>query len=194
MTDLAAVGDRIAALVDAARASPDPRAGERAEELVVLITDLYGVGVARIVELVEQEDPRLVERLAADELVGSLLRVHGLHPDGLVARVEGALESVRPLLASHGGDVELLDVDPDVPAVRLRLLGSCNGCPSSASTLRYAVEEAIVTAAPEVVLIDVEDPGEVGEASTASSAGSSVPVELIPRPRYEECPAEVGGR
>lgn len=191
MNDLAAVGDRISALVDAARASPDPRSGERAEELVALLTDLYGIGVVRIVELVAEHDPDLVELLVADELVGSLMRVHGLHPDALPVRVEAALESVRPLLASHGGDVELLEVDLDLPAIRLRLLGSCNGCPSSASTLRFAVEEAVLIAAPEIRMIDVEDPIETG---TEIVGGPSVPVQLVAKPRYEECPAEVGSR
>ena len=51
----------------------------------------------------------------------------------------------------HGGDVELLDVDEDAGAVHLRLLGSCDGCPSSAVTLQHAVERAIVEAAPEIV-------------------------------------------
>src|SRR5207342_3700909 len=90
--------------------------------------------------------------LAADDLVASLLLVHGLHPYGVVERVEQALESVRPYLGSHGGDVELLGVGED-GTVRLRLLGSCDGCPSSAVTLKLAVEGAIESAAPEVTAI-----------------------------------------
>ena len=61
-------------------------------------------------------------------------------------RVLGALDEVRPYLATHGGGVELLDVSDGV--VRLRLEGSCNGCPSSALTLQSAVDEAIMRAAP----------------------------------------------
>ena len=101
-------------------------------------------------------DPRLVDRFGADELVASLLLVHGLHPVGVEDRVEAALQSVRPFLAHHDGDVELLGIDPDAGAVLLRLLGSCDGCPSSAVTLQMAVERAIVDAAPEIVRIDVE--------------------------------------
>ena len=70
--------------------------------------------------------------------------------------MEAALASVRPLLSSHGGDVELLELDEEVGAVRLRLLGSCDGCPSSAITLQSAVEGAILKAAPEIVCIDVD--------------------------------------
>jgi Fe-S cluster biogenesis protein NfuA len=157
-TDIRAIGDRIERLLDQLAANGDAHAVEQAEELLRLVTELYGAGLARIVELVAADDPVLVRRLAADELVAGLLIVHGLHPDSLVARVQRALDSVRPYLGQHGGDVELLDVDGGAGAVHLRLLGSCHGCPSSAVTLRDAVERAIVDAAPEIGTIDVDEP------------------------------------
>jgi hypothetical protein len=46
--------------------------------------------------------------------------------------------------------------------VRLRLLGSCDGCPSSAVTLRMTVERAILDAAPEITIIDVDEPSTNG--------------------------------
>ena len=119
---------------------------------------------------------------AADELVASLLLVQGLHPDSLDARVEGALASVRPFLAKHGGDVELLALDDELGAVKLRLLGSCDGCPSSAATLQGAVEAAILEAAPEVTRIVLDEP---------PGPASSVPITLGAKPLYDECPAEV---
>jgi Fe-S cluster biogenesis protein NfuA len=170
-------------LLDVTRASPDARAYARAEELVSLLTDLYGAGLTRIAELAGEHAPHLVPHLIADELVASLMLVHGLHPDGLAQRVEVALESVRPMLAGHGGDVELLDVDEGAAAVHLRLLGSCDGCPSSASTLQNAVEEAILAAAPEIAIIDVEEP-------TETPGPGSVPITLGPKPEYTSCPAE----
>lgn len=186
-TDLATVGDRIEALLDVARASPDAKSSERCEELVRLLSDLYGAGLGRIVELVDTYAPEALDPVLADELVAGLLVVHGLHPRSLRARVEGALESVRPLLAGHGGDVELLDVDDDAAAVHLRLLGSCDGCPSSASTLQHAVEEAIFAAAPEVVIIDVDEPTD----APAAAGPGPVPIALGAKPVvYESCPAE----
>jgi Fe-S cluster biogenesis protein NfuA len=65
----------------------------------------------------------------------------------------------------------LLDLDEARAAVHLRLLGSCDGCPSSAVTLKMAVEQAIAEAAPEIVVIDVEQP-------TTEVAGTTTPVEL----------------
>ena len=88
------------------------------------------------------------------------------------------------MLAAHKGDVELVDIDPDANAVKLRLLGSCDGCPSSTVTLQMAVEKAILEAAPEIEIIDVEEP---------SAHGVITPVVLSSKPTYDECPAEVAG-
>ncbi len=180
--NLRATGDRIEQLLDDLRATADPRACNRAEELLRLVSELYGAGLARVVELADERAPGLMEAFVEDELISSLLLVHELHPDSLVGRVEAALAKVRPLLASHAGDVELLGIDPDVGAVLLRLLGSCDGCPSSAVTLQMAVEAAIHEAAPEIVRIDVDQP---------SQAAPDVPVSIGAKPVYEECPTGV---
>jgi len=184
--DLRAAGDRIEQLLGQLRDSADPRTRDRAEELLRLVTELYGAGLARVVELADAAAPGLVGILAADELVGSLLLVHGLHPEALAQRVEAALAKVRPLLSSHGGDVELLELDEEAGAVHLRLLGSCDGCPSSAVTLQSAVETAIVDAAPEIVCIDVVPP--------APAPAPGVPVFLSTRPVYDNCPSELVDR
>jgi Fe-S cluster biogenesis protein NfuA len=185
--NLRAVGDRIEQLLDELRAAADPRLYGQAEEMLGLVTDLYGGGLARIVEVVGECDPAVLERLAHDELISSLLLVHGLHPDDLVTRVTRALEGVRPMLAGHGGDVELLDIDAEAGAVHLNLLGSCHGCPSSTVTLRMAVETAIAEAAPEIVIIDVELPAE-----ETPPVGAPIPIMLgAKKAVYEECPAEL---
>ncbi|HEX3565569.1 MAG TPA: NifU family protein [Acidimicrobiales bacterium] len=188
--NLRAVGDRIEQLLDELRAAADPRLYGQAEEVLGLVTELYGGGLARIVEVVRESDPVTLQRLADDELISSLLLVHGLHPDDLETRVIRALEGVRPMLAGHGGDVELLDIDADAGAVHLNLLGSCHGCPSSTVTLRMAVETAIAEAAPEIIIIDVEQPTE-----EATPVGEPVPITLgAKKPVYEECPAELVNR
>jgi Fe-S cluster biogenesis protein NfuA len=178
--DLEAVGERIARLLDGLRVAIIPREYEHVEEVVRLVTELYGAALERILAVA---GPELVPELVGDELVASLLLVHGLHPDALRSRLEGALASVRPFLAHHDGDVELLDVDEDAGAVHLRLLGNCDGCPSSSVTLQLAVERAIREAAPEIGIIDVEahDPAVV-------PGGTAVPVALGRKPTFDHCP------
>ena len=158
MSDPATTGERIELLLEASAAA-GPVARERAEELVRLVVELYGDGLERILDLTHEAgklDDDLLAALAADDLVASLLLVHGLHPYGVHERVERALVGVRPYLGSHGGDVKLLGIS-DEGEVTLQLLGSCDGCASSAVTLELAVEDAIRAAAPEVVGIVVQE-------------------------------------
>jgi Fe-S cluster biogenesis protein NfuA/nitrite reductase/ring-hydroxylating ferredoxin subunit len=128
---------------------PDGPARNTATETIGALLDLYGEGLERIVEAVAQRDAgELAEALASDELVSHLLLLHGLHPVPLEQRLAGALDEVRPYLESHGGNVELLAIEDG--GVRLRLEGSCSGCPSSTVTLKLAIENAIRRAAPEI--------------------------------------------
>jgi Fe-S cluster biogenesis protein NfuA len=182
--NLRATGDRIERMLEDLEATADSKTYDLASELLRLVADLYGAGLSRVVELAAAGGPELLGDLAADELVASLLLVHGLHPESLARRVEGALAQVRPTLAAHAGDVELLGIDEDAGAVHIRLLGSCDGCPSSAVTLQLAVERAIVEAAPEIVRIDVDQP---------SVLQPGVPIALGTKPAYDECPAEMAG-
>ncbi|MFI2459078.1 MULTISPECIES: NifU family protein [unclassified Nocardia] len=142
-------GDRIETLLEASSAG-GALARERAEQLVRELVGLYGAGLTRVLELL---DDAAVDRLARDDLVASLLLVHGLHPHDVTTRVANALDSVRPYLGSHGGDVHLVDVADGV--VRLELAGSCKSCPSSSVTLELAVEDAVRAAAPEIESIEV---------------------------------------
>ncbi len=158
-SDLRAGGERIEHRREASAAG-GPVAKERAEELVRLVVELYGGGLERVLEIVHEAgglNDEALEGLADDELVSSLLLVHGLHPYSVEERIERALIKVRPYLGSHGGDVELLAVTEE-GVVQLRLKGSCDGCASSSVTLKLAVEGAIEEAAPEIVRIEVESP------------------------------------
>ena len=147
-------GDRIQMLLDSCAAG-GTAAHERAQQLVREVVGLYGAGLERIIQIAG--DPGLAERLATDDLVASLLLVHGLHPHDVHRRVNDALDSVRPYLGSHGGDVHLIEVanEPEGATVWLQFAGSCKSCPSSAVTLELAVEDAIRAAAPEVSSIEL---------------------------------------
>src|ERR1700761_6282137 len=165
-------GDRIQTLLDATSAG-GAAARERAEQLVREVVELYGAGLSRIVAAVDdQANPSMLDRLVADDLVASLLLVHGLHPHDVRRRVSDALDRVRPYLGSHGGDVHLRDIVGDT--VWLEFAGSCKSCPSSAVTLELAVEDAIRAAAPEVSSIEVVTP-EAG----ATQGATVIPAESL---------------
>jgi Fe-S cluster biogenesis protein NfuA len=142
-------------LLEAVEGLPDAAARDTATELAQALLGLYGEGLERIVEVLAQnDDGALARALADDELVAHLLLVHGLHPVAVENRVRDALATVMPYLESHGGSVQLLGIDEGV--VRLRLQGSCSGCPSSALTLKSAIEEAIFKFAPDVEEVRAE--------------------------------------
>jgi Fe-S cluster biogenesis protein NfuA/nitrite reductase/ring-hydroxylating ferredoxin subunit len=135
----------------------DPVARQTATGVVQALLELYGAGLERIVDVVAASPDAavLADAFAEDELVSHLLLLHGLHPVALEDRVREALNEIRPYLDSHGGNVELLGIDGSV--VRLRLQGSCSGCPSSAVTLKLAIENAIQKAAPEIQEVIAEE-------------------------------------
>lgn len=168
------IGDMIERKLDDLQTRLDPRTFDQAVELLQLVSELYGAGLGRVMELADRFAPELVAHFTADDLLASLLVANGLHPLDLHVRIARALDGVRPFLAGHGGDVELLDVDEQAGAVHLRLLGSCDGCPSSATTLRTTVERAIHEAAPEIAIIDVEEP--------STGSGVSTPIVLGVKP------------
>ncbi|MDQ2960548.1 MAG: NifU family protein [Candidatus Dormibacteraeota bacterium] len=148
---------RIDELVEELVQLPDAAVRTRVEELVGAVLDLHGDALRRVLDAVSDQPDGgsvLFARFAADELVRSVLLVHDLHPVTLRDRVEQALESVRPIMHGHKGDVELLGIEDEV--VRLRLKGSCDGCPSSELTMKAAVEKALYEAAPEIAGIEVE--------------------------------------
>ena len=139
----------------------------RTDELVAAVVGLYGEGLERIfATLAEagQAGAELAARLADDGVVASLMLIHGLYPVALEQRVAEALASVRPYMESHGGDVELLGLEDGI--ARVRLVGSCDGCPASASTLELAIKQALDEAAPDLEGLVVE-----GVAGGAPAAG-----------------------
>jgi len=186
-SDLQEVGSRVEALLAELAAASDPATAQRAEELVALLVEFYGAGLARIVAILNEQGlgERAMTPLLADGLVTSLLVLHDLHPQNTEERVLAALERVRPYLGSHAGDVEYLGLDPD-GTVRLRLAGSCDGCPSSAITVKLAIERGIQDVAPEVTKVDVE--GMAPEPVAATADGHTLlPLQQVSR--QPEAPA-----
>jgi Fe-S cluster biogenesis protein NfuA len=157
MTGVQDVGARVEELLGALRSGHVKDPAPVAEELVRLLVGLYGDGLSHIVAALQDDGApgaAMLERLTEDPLVESLLLLHDLHPLDLDARVQRALDRVRPYLGSHAGGVEYLGVRDGV--ARLRLEGSCHGCPSSTVTVQLAITGAVQAAAPEVTDVVVE--------------------------------------
>jgi Fe-S cluster biogenesis protein NfuA len=136
---------RVEGLLGEVESLDDLVAREKATQMVEALLDLYGEGLARVLAGLGEAE---ATALADDELVSHLLLLHDLHPVDVGTRVARALDEVRPYLGSHGGGVELLGIADGVAHVRLE--GTCNGCPSSAATLRHAIEDAVARAAPDL--------------------------------------------
>lgn len=150
---------RIETLLEDIESFPDPDLRARTAEIVQGLLELYGEGLARVLGVIEQQagpaaGHAIFDALVKDELISHLLLLHDLHPVDIETRIMRALEEVRPYLKSHGGNVELLGVEDGV--ARLRLQGSCSGCPSSTMTLKLAIEEALFRAAPDLERIEAE--------------------------------------
>jgi Fe-S cluster biogenesis protein NfuA/nitrite reductase/ring-hydroxylating ferredoxin subunit len=180
--DIQAVGEKVEALLAEFASTSDPATAGRAEELVGLLVEFYGAGLARIMELLDEQ---AATPLLSDRMVAGLLVLHDLHPQDTEQRVLAALDKVRPYLGSHAGDVEYLGLDPD-GTVRLRLAGSCDGCPSSALTVKMAIEKGIEDVAPEVTKVEVE--GVVSEPASPLSAGPGEGRTLLPLTQVSKQP------
>lgn len=145
-------------MVDTIETSADPNVRASAVELMQCLMEMNATGIERIMEIAYESGPKggeIIDRIAEDEMAESLLLLYGLHPLDIGTRVMKALDKVRPYLQSHKGNVELLDISGE-GAVRLKLRGSCDGCASSAMTLKLAIEEAIYEFAPDITALYVE--------------------------------------
>ncbi len=68
---------------------------------------------------------------------------------GLEEKVKNVIETIRPNLQSHGGDIQLVSVEQD-KTIKVRLQGACSGCPGAQMTLKNGVEELLKAEIPEI--------------------------------------------
>jgi Fe-S cluster biogenesis protein NfuA/nitrite reductase/ring-hydroxylating ferredoxin subunit len=117
------------------------------------IEAINGEALRRLVRVLKNDPAALaaMKNAVSDEVVYAVLRRHDIVKASLNERVEAALQGVRPMLASHGGDVELVKVAP--PAIEVRFVGACDGCPASALTFHAGVKKAVEEACPEITEI-----------------------------------------
>ena len=128
------------------------------------IEALHGEALRRLVGALKSDAAAAsaMRLAAADETVYAVLRRHNIIKPSVAERVENALAGVRPMLASHGGDVELVKVAP--PAIEVRFTGACDGCAASALTFHAGVKKAIEDACPDITEI-VQVKGHTGGAT-----------------------------
>jgi Fe-S cluster biogenesis protein NfuA len=67
-----------------------------------------------------------------------------------IDRIEKTLDTLRPYIASHRGQVEVVDFDERDGVLLLRLGGTCHGCAASTITLTQGIESRLREAVPEV--------------------------------------------
>lgn len=151
--------DRLEAIADQWEA--EKRGTTRA--IRTTVEALQAEAFRRLIRTIKDEPGGLaaLKKAVEDPWVRNVLTFHGvLRPPEptLEEKVEAALESVRPTLKSHSGNVELVRVvSPE--EVHIRLIGSCDGCSFSEATVRIGIETAIQAAVPTLKVLKVVDPG-----------------------------------
>jgi Fe-S cluster biogenesis protein NfuA/nitrite reductase/ring-hydroxylating ferredoxin subunit len=118
---------------------------------------LHRQGLGRIFDLIGNlGGQKAVERISQDPIVRTILDMYDLPEADERTQVERVLEDVHPYFQSHGGKLELLGVEEG--RVRVRLSGSCEGCPGTATTLQRVVEEALREGFPGFKELVAEEP------------------------------------
>ena len=154
--DLNELSVRIEDLVQRIEFIGDPAVRANVVTLVQSLMDLHQRGFSRIVELLQADESgsRILPSLVSDEVVGGLMVLYGLHPDGLESRVKKAVAKVSAELASTKNSVELMGVDEGI--VRIRLTTVSHGCSSHSDEVEKSVRDAVYSEAPDVDQIEIE--------------------------------------
>lgn len=140
----------------------DEKTREEVFALLEGIDVLHRQGLGRIFELIGNlGGQQAVERISQDPVVSTILDMYDLPEADERTQVERALEDVHPYFQSHGGKLDLLGVEEG--RVRVRLSGSCEGCPGTATTLQRVVEEALREGFPGFKELVAEEPSPARE-------------------------------
>lgn len=164
---------RVGELFDELMTHPDAGVRDRVEEMMDLFDAFHREGLGRLVEMIRAWRGEIfLESVGRDDVTGYFLNAYDLGeaPDereqaAAVEAVDSALEELRPMIESHGGMITVDEVRDGV--VKVQMLGSCDGCPSSAATLTGGLEEALRRHWPNFRRLEVVEPG-AEEAPTAA--------------------------
>ena len=179
----------IADLADGLANHPDVKVAERVVELLDWIDAVHRDGLGRMIEMTRAWRGEIfLESLARDDLVGTMLNAYdlgeGLDPDDEAERdkaIEAAMAEIRPLVESHGGDIEIMSVVDGV--VQVKMHGTCNGCASSSATLTYGLEAALKTHWPSFRRLEEVDGADEVNPETADLECVTAPASPLPEPQ-----------
>lgn len=169
---------RIGELAGSLLEHPDPEVRRDVEELLDWVDAFHRDGLGQLIEMVRAWRGEIfLEAVSRDEVAGTLLRAYGLGEDRDVdaeaaEAVAAAIAEIKPYAESHGGSIEVESIADGV--VRVKMLGSCDGCPSSAATLSQGVEEALRRHWPHFRRLEVVD-----DAPAPVTDASPPPVALV---------------
>ena len=168
MNDAEEMVEQLNALVEELENYPDSVVREKALDLVQMILALHGEVLHRILKTLDSSPQReqMLSQIIGDDVVRSVLIIHGLAPDDLPTRVAATIENLRPFLITQGCDVKLLAVENG--RAQIRLMRSGQGAPPILA-LKSEIEKALAEAAPDLLGIEIEGVAEQIEA-TAKAA------------------------
>jgi Fe-S cluster biogenesis protein NfuA len=185
---------RVGELAEELLSHPDPAVARKVEEMLDWIDAFHREGLGRLVEMIRSWRGEIfLESVGRDDVTGTFLAMYDLgelpaSDTGAADAVAEALEEIRPYVESHGGTITVDSIVDGV--VKVRMLGSCDGCPSSAATLTVGVEQALREHWPNFRRLEVIDPDEDDGAEagsgTPADAGEAQPVQLLQIGRKEK--------
>jgi hypothetical protein len=149
---------RLQELIRALDTHPDPTAREPARELLALVLDLHGIGLAKLMATVAAADggTSIMARLVENDQVRALLLLHGLHPDDLETRIRRAVDRLQPHVGIHGLRLDVAAIAGGTVRLRVRGAGAAAIPAPLPWSLPGEIENAVLDAAPDVeqVVID----------------------------------------
>ncbi len=129
---------------------------QRVEDVLRRVVGLYGAGLSRAIAHARDagvDAPTFGAKLAGDELVASLLVLHGLHPQSTEQRVEGAIRALTAELGIADDALTLVEIRDGV--VHLHARGSLGAGAMSPGLAESVVRRVIETAAPEIRSLEI---------------------------------------
>jgi len=156
--DLRSLGARLEQLLASLKSSLSGTQYSQVEAALRVVTDLYGAGLERMVAISaasSEGGDALLRRFGTDDLVASLLVVHGLHPESTASRLNAAL---RVFQAKKGGQYVLVSLDEEQDRAVVKVVPAVGGAKEGVEEkLREELARALASAVPELdVTLEVD--------------------------------------